>query len=626
MDNYQGRSQWRSIRMWMTGMVLAHAMAAMLLTASSVHAAMPPAQGVALNLFFVLALLGHFIGIGTAVGLLAMLAAACARRPRWSVGFGIGAFSLALCILLVDAKVYALYRFHLNGMVVNMVFGGALGDNLGLPPRAWVISGAIGVAIVVVEWTAALAWWRFLVHARRVSVWPCWFGAVSCMAVGQAMAAYYLAAGNRSATAILQAIPWAQPVSSRALVRRLGVKAADAPAIDDVSAVRYPIAAPLCAADDNPNIVIIVVESLRGDMLAPDVMPHTWALAQSGLRFDDHLSSGNATRFGLFGLMYGLPGAYWHAMLAAQRGPELVRQAKALGYRFAIHASASLSNPEFDRTVFAEVRADIRIAPSTLARPERDRHITEQFIAELRHPDTRPLFGFVFLDAPHSPYSFPTETTPRFTPFAEGIDMVRLGPTSDPVPLLNRYRNAVHYADGQIGRLLDAIRTSDRAANTIIVVTGDHGEEFNDLGLNYWGHNGNFSDFQVKTPFVLSWPGKTPMVSTLPSSHEDLAPTLLSQALHCTGKIADYSTGRDLFAPMREDRRPRLAESWSKRGVRYGDDTYLFSEFGLPDVLDRQYRPRKDADIDPSVTSAVWEAMTRFRVGGAAPKESQADS
>ena len=134
MDNYQGRSQWRSIRMWMTGMVLAHALAAMLLTASSVHAAMPPVQSVALNLFFVLALMGHFVGIGAAVGLLAMFAAACARRPRWSVGFGIGAFSLALCILLVDTKVYALYRFHLNGMVVNMVFGGALGDNLGLPP------------------------------------------------------------------------------------------------------------------------------------------------------------------------------------------------------------------------------------------------------------------------------------------------------------------------------------------------------------------------------------------------------------------------------------------------------------------------------------------------------------
>ena len=67
--------------------------------------------------------------------------------------------------------------------------------------------------------------------------------------------------------------------------------------------------------------VMIVVDSLRFDMLNDDVMPATSAWARDATRFEHHYSTGNGTRFGIFGLMYGLPGGYWHAALAERRGP-----------------------------------------------------------------------------------------------------------------------------------------------------------------------------------------------------------------------------------------------------------------------------------------------------------------
>ena len=46
---------------------------------------------------------------------------------------------------------------------------------------------------------------------------------------------------------------------------------------------------------------------------------------------------------------------------------------------------------------------------------------------------------------------------------------------------------------------------------------------------------GDFSDYQLRTPFVLLWPGKAPQKYPQPSSHEDFVPTLMQHALGCGG-------------------------------------------------------------------------------------------
>ncbi|KAG0761817.1 hypothetical protein G6F22_018785 [Rhizopus arrhizus] len=158
---------------------------------------------------------------------------------------------------------------------------------------------------------------------------------------------------------------------------------------------------------------------------------------------------------------------------------------------------------------------------------------------------------------------------------AREIDFLKFGPDHDPTPELNRYRTAVHYADSLVGTLLDDLRAQGLEQDTIVLVTGDHAEEFNDLKLNYWGHNGNFSDYQLQVPFVLHWPGQARGHESRTSSHEDWVPTLMRHALGCENALTDYSTGHDLLAEP-QGRRALVVESWSQRAVRDGDAIYVF--------------------------------------------------
>ena len=73
-----------------------------------------------------------------------------------------------------------------------------------------------------------------------------------------------------------------------------------------------------------PNVLVLVLDSLRGDMLTQENMPRTWAFSQNARVYEDHWSGGNCTRHGIFTLLYGLPGNYWEPTLRSQRSPVLL--------------------------------------------------------------------------------------------------------------------------------------------------------------------------------------------------------------------------------------------------------------------------------------------------------------
>src|SRR5690606_38343527 len=119
--------------------------------------------------------------------------------------------------------------------------------------------------------------------------------------------------------------------------------------------------------------------------------------------------------------------------------------------------------------------------------------------------ENKPFFGFLFYDAPHQ-YAFPPDEKLKFLPSWERIDYMDLHPQFDPLPFKNRYKNSVHFVDRLVGEVLTDLRNRGLDKNTVIVLTGDHGQEFNDSGQNYWGHNSNFSIAQTHVPLVIYWP------------------------------------------------------------------------------------------------------------------------
>ncbi len=567
--------------------------------------------------YLAIALPGHLLAFGALAGLLPLLLGLWPRTARTLSISAVLLQGLWLCLLLVDAKVFTLYRFHLNAMVVNMVFGGALQDQVALSWKTWLQVALLVAAVFAAEGLLAWACWKLLPAApRRRRVLQAWAAVALLMAGGQVATAYYDARGDRDVIVQWNYLPWAQPITAKSFMRRLGVVSRQQAGLPDPrhAQLQYPLHPLRCQNPHRPNVLMVVLESLRQDVLTPQLMPNTSTLAQDARVFDHHFSTGNATRYGLFGLLYGLPGGYWPSMLDEQRGSQLFQVLGQQGYDLHLYGSAPLYSPEFDRTAFADVRDQLHQGPSALKSDGRDRAIISALQQDIRASQAaqRPWFGFVFLDSTHAPYHMPDGYPPVATPMAADIDFLKFGPEHDPTPELNRYRTAVHYADSLIGSLLDDLRAQGLVEDTIVLVTGDHAEEFNDLKLNYWGHNGNFSDYQLQVPFVLHWPGMAAGRDARTSSHEDWVPTLMRHALGCENALSDFSTGQDLLA---EPQGPRalVVESWSQRAIRHGDAIYVFDKFGNATALDRHYLPLPQQAPDAAAVRTAWEALTRFR-------------
>lgn len=513
--------------------------------------------------------------------------------------------------LLVDARVFQQFGFHLNGLVIVLMLEGGLLGQLGLTPGLWTALAAGAVGMAAAQWALARHLRRAVgTHLRRrwlVLVLP-------LVVVTQAQSIWYDAHGRADAMVGLRAIPWMHTATARRNLIDRGWApelaktdwaTADAAAGSDLSYPRRPLQ---CDAQRPLNVLMIVVDSLRYDMLSSEQMPHTFRFATSAWRGDQHYSTGNNTMHGLFGLFYGLPALHTNTMIRHRRGPELLRQLQRQGYAMHLYGGASLQGARLDRAVFVETDAALHTASPHTAKDRRDREVTHRMAAALRaQPAGQPFFGFMLLDSAHAPYAVPDSAEQRFQPQSVAGAHIKAGRSTDPGPLFNRYRNAVLKADTLVGQLLQTLEASGHRDDTVVIITSDHGESFNDLGQNDWGHNSNFSDVQTRVPMLIRWPGRSPMAESAVTSHMDIAPTLLRHLLSCSNPPGDHAAGLDLFSALPATR-PLLVESWTSRAVRMGAETLLLRPYGI-EVRDAAYRPVEGARVAPSASAAVLEQM-----------------
>lgn len=562
-------------------------------------------------LFLSLALPGHFLFLTVLLALPAGLTALWRRRP--ALWLAVGIFTAGLILVCVNHEVFQLYRFHLNSMVWNLITGGAAGDILAFSPLMWALSLAVVVAILLGQWLLA----RFLARRNLPSAGRLAVAAGAVMLCGQLFYVWGDAAGYTPVTAQLRYVPWAQPVTAKGLMRDLGVEVKTANRLPQHrgGSLQYPKAPLQCSAQTPPNILVLMVDSLRFDMLDPQVMPNTYAFAQSALQFERHYSNSNATRFGVFSFFYGLPGSYWFDMLGRQRGAALIAELQKKDYDFFMYGSAPLNSPEFDKTVFAQLpEEELHWPPRELKKQSTvaaDRYIAEHFNRYLDEGERKkPFFGFLFFDAPHG-FAIPEDTPAAFQPVVENVNYLALDDDYDPLPFLNRYKSSIHFNDSLIGDILQRLRQEQLLDNTIVVITGDHGQEFNETGKNFWGHNSNFSEWQTRVPMVIHWPGREPQRIDGISSHLDMAPTLMKNALGCGNPMSDYTTGIDMLAPL-PAHRPLLFNSWSRKAVRQGELIYQFEQLGVGEVYDLDYNSKAESAFDRAPLVRALEDMGAF--------------
>lgn len=527
----------------------------------------------------------------TARGLLALVAVA----------------STAGCLLFIqtDRIIYDLYNFHFNGFVANLLFTPGGVSSLGGGADTYV--GIAGIVLRTLAVQCGLYALGLYVPAGIAAlVRPRWMAIAAGILLAAQALLYGVADLRNDGNIRLSAkvYPLYQRVTFRNVVgwagykfeRRVGMTASAVK-----GRLRYPLhPVAFSAVQRPPNIIMLVSESMRWDRLTPEIMPRTWAFAGRAQRFTQHYSSGNGTREGLFGMFYGLYGSYWQSFLHDGRPPLLMQRLQALDYQFDLRTSARFTYPEFNRTLFASMPKELQYEGSDALHPwQNDERNIDGLLQFLDKRDrNRPFMSFMFFNATHARYSFP-DTSVVKRPYLENLNYAELSkeslaPHID--QLLNRYANAAHSIDAQMGRVFAYLEQNGLLDNTIVIVTGDHGEEFLEKG--FWGHNSSFVEEQTHTPMVVWKPGMTPATVDRLSSHVDISTTLL-QELGAPADSTNYSLGRNLF-----DESPRayvVSSDWHSIGVRTADMNYRIPY--LNEGVD-QWAPTTQRDQPYSPTDA----------------------
>jgi membrane-anchored protein YejM (alkaline phosphatase superfamily) len=565
-------------------------------------------------LFGVLAFIGHFASLGFIGALLLFLPILLLPHRSLTFSLGIALASLFLLGITLDTFVFSQYRFHINGMVMNLLLGGAAEEIFTFSSFLWLLLLLVILTVFVVEWWLARRVWRFVL-ATPDRAYGYLIG-VALFAVFLAENFLYAWADANAYTPITKQIrflPAFKPLTADRWFIERGWADHNAKQtlthLDTTSNLDYPKTPLRCETSAEPlNIIYIVLDSWRFDTLTEKTTPNIFRFARDSLVFDDHYSGANSTRTGIFTLFYGLPGTYWHAILAEQRGAAFIDRLIAQNYRLGIYASAKLYSPEFDRTVFAQVE-NLRIRSEGSSPRERDQNITDEFLAFLDRTEPQPFFGFLFYDSPHG-YDFPPDYPLAFRPSWSSVNYVALNNDFDRTPFFNRYKNSIHFVDSLVAPVLDKLKTKGLLDNTVVLITSDHGQEFNDNKLNYWGHNSNFSPWQTRVPLVIRWPGKQARHIRHQTSHFDITPTLMHDVLGCNNDAQDYSSGKHLI-----DGKPShylLLSNYNQFAVMENQRITVVDEFGNVDILNNDYRSIPGARLPGDLMRSVMDEMSRF--------------
>ncbi|EOV0105414.1 DUF3413 domain-containing protein [Vibrio vulnificus] len=526
--------------------------------------------------------------------------------------------SLGVATLFIDTIVFAQYRFHINAVVLELVMSGQI---VSFPLITWLmVIGGVALLLAAQWWT--IRWLENGAPVRALKLGRK-FALLTFAALLATNAIHIWAAAHayQPVTTVKRYLPLFYPATADKFMRKQGwvdeeaLERQKALAFKRKNDLNYPLAPLQTQPVAKPlNIMLLVVDSWRADTFNADNTPNMWKYAQSGVVFNNHIATGNATRTGIFGLFYGIPGTYWHGFLANQQSPVLIDRLQALDYQLGIFTAAQLRKPEFNQTVFTKVE-NLRIGSEGGRPSELDADLTQDWLAWYDQRDkSKPTFSFLFYDAPHG-YDFPADFEPKYEPMLKEVNYLKLNNDTDPTPFFNRYKTSVRYVDSMATKVLDKLKESGDLENTLVIITGDHGQEMNDNKLNFWGHNSNFTDAQVNVPFAIFGPGvdaaKMQWSSEALTSHQDVVPTLMKHYLGVTNDVKDYSVGEDLLGDAVK-RDWIISSNYSGYAIITDDNILEVSGGGQYQFMDKTNRQLKDQQPNFTYLQQALEQISRF--------------
>ena len=540
-------------------------------------------------------------------------------------------FTLIDVGLLVDFFIYKLFKFHINGMVMNILTSPDAMDSIqaGIMP---VIALFVIFAVIVsaeiylikkLQKTKASTKESLNQRLNKLIIIPLIL-IVMTEKVAYGLSSLYL---NKAVTSKFKVIPLYQPLTfNRIASKYFGIK----PRVETKNTLQlnanfnYPLKPiELLEHPQKINIFIFASDSVSNKRINEKIAPNINAFKQDSIVLNNHHSGGNSTRFGIFSLIYGLNASYWFTAESAKKGSVLFDVLKQLNYQINITSSTNTNWPEFRNTCYVDIqdniKDDFKGAPW-----KKDQQSAEYFNQWIDKQDTtRPMFSFVFLDAPHG-YSFPGEVNP-FHASNKEINYLTVEAGSEAVKMVERqHNNAIYYNDQLFAKMIKQLKQKGLYKDALIIYTSDHGQEFFEFGN--FGHNTNFSTAQTQVPMIIKLPDFLKQKITLPatiagnqlntlSSHVDIVPTILN-IIGIKNPLGDYTNGKNIFdANYAHDK--VVCSNWNKNAIITPKQIYVFSN--MPDkifsneIRDSQtYKPLAKASTDSKKVMQVIRENRRF--------------
>jgi arylsulfatase A-like enzyme len=275
------------------------------------------------------------------------------------------------------------------------------------------------------------------------------------------------------------------------------------------------------ASNSEPNVIVITVDTLRADHLGcygykKIRTPNIDALAADGARFERAytavpvtLPSHTVMFTGTYPMLNGMHDFAANKLGATQ--PTLASVLKENGYATAAVIGSAVLDSRFGLNRGFDFYHDHfdfnRLQESNLEEMERPGNLVADVTLDwLSKNYSKKFFLWMHLYDPHYPYRPPAPYA------AEYKD--------------RPYDGEIAFADAQVGRLIRFLKSKGLYANTLIVLSGDHGESLGEHGEKT--HGFFIYNATLHVPFLIHLPGvaSSRVVPDLVSL-ADLMPTVL---------------------------------------------------------------------------------------------------
>ncbi|HOU66959.1 MAG TPA: sulfatase-like hydrolase/transferase [Paludibacteraceae bacterium] len=452
-------------------------------------------------------------------------------------------------LLYINGFVFSLYKFHINGFVLSLYFGEGGDEIFTFDFMVYLKITAAVVFVVVGNVLLVMVARKIYKQFNKIYFVPCLSVMIFFLLFSNLFHAYAAVVQKQSVIKSSSHIPYYFPLTANRLMIKLGVITPDDLVTADFGkngnvGLKYPLKKLDVDSVSRKNIVVIVIDSWNYNSMNPEAMPNVYSFSSKNAVYENHLSSSNGTRGSIFGLFFGTSSYYWTDFDVSGVTPLLVDELQKENYAIKTFPSATLQNPNFAKLLFYKVPG-INANTNGATTFDRDCQLTKDFVSfvDTSKVGDKPFFAFLFYDLAHS-FECPKDRARKFIPSWDFADYMKLNNDMDPTPFWNLYLNCVNAVDSLAGVVLNKLEEKGLLDNTIVVITGDHGQEFNENHKNYWGHGSNYTYPQIHVPFIVHRPGGKAERHTYRTTHYDVSPTLMREALGVKGDPQDYSMGR----------------------------------------------------------------------------------